>query len=97
MQGELKWHDYFQQIEKTAELIKHPSIALGSGKAGFYFENLTQDVNLLFHLRFKDGVLEFFVIDHEEPVDHGTSNYSKDPKGDKRYIRKTLRRFKRFN
>lgn len=97
MQEELKWQDYFQRIEKTAELIDHPPIALGRGKAGFYFENLTQGVNLLFHLRFKDGFLEFFVIDHDEPVDHGASNYNKDPEGDKRFIKEVLKKFERFD
>lgn len=97
MQEELKWQDYFQRIEKTAELIDHPPIALGGGKAGFYFENLTQGVNLLFNLRFKDGFLEFFVIDHDEPVDHGASNYNKDPEGDKRFIKEVLKKFERFD
>ena len=42
-------------------------------------------------------LVQNILIDHGEPVDHGVSNYTKEPKGDKRFIKDVLKRFERFD
>ena len=90
IEDDLKWQEYYNRIESVA---KHVDVVepvfFNYGEAGFYYK-LNADIEITFHLRSDDNVLEYFVEYQGGPEEYDESPYNKTVQDDIKYIEEII-------
>ena len=90
IEDDLKWQEYINRIERVAKQLKIiEPIFFNYGEAGFRYK-VNTDIDIIFHLRSDDDVLEYFLEYQGEPEEYDESPYNKTVQDDIKYIKEII-------
>lgn len=90
IEDDLKWQEYINRIESVAKQLKNiEPIFFNYGEAGFRYK-VDTDIEIIFHLRSDDDVLEYFVEYQGEPEEYDESPYNKTVQDDIKFIEEII-------
>jgi len=90
IEDDLRWQEYYNRIESISKHVKIVEpVFFDYGEAGFCYK-LNNDIEIIFHLRSDDDVLEYFLEYQGEPEEYDESPYNKTVQDDIKYIEEII-------